>query len=196
MESKTTYFEKPGKDNTEATLAAARERADSLGIKTVLVATTRGNVGARTVEVFQGCKVIVVTHATGFHDTDVQELTAENRKLIEGRGGIIVTTGHTLAGIDRAWRTKHNTYVLADIVADTLRLFGQGMKVVCEIAAMAADAGLVRTDEDVISIAGAGKGADTAVVLTPANSHRFFDMKVKEIICKPLPGAQALSHTH
>ena len=50
-------------------------------------------------------------------------------------------------------------------------------------------AGLVRADEEVISIAGTGTGtgkeANTAVVLTPVNSHRFFDLKVKEIICKP-----------
>ena len=50
---------------------------------------------------------------------------------------------------------------------------------------MAADAGLVRTDEDVISIGGTGKGADTALLIQPANSSNFFDLKIKEIICKP-----------
>jgi hypothetical protein len=59
------------------------------------------------------------------------------------------------------------------------------MKVVCEVSTMAADAGLVRTDEDVIVIAGTGRGADTAVVIRPVNSQDFFDMKVKEILCKP-----------
>ena len=51
---------------------------------------------------------------------------------------------------------------------------------------MAADAGLVRTDEDIIVIGGTGQGADTAVVLRPVNSEDFFDLKVKEILCKPL----------
>jgi hypothetical protein len=50
---------------------------------------------------------------------------------------------------------------------------------------MAADAGLVRTDEECISIAGTGRGADTAVVLKPNYVHRLFDLRVKEIICKP-----------
>ena len=59
------------------------------------------------------------------------------------------------------------------------------MKVALEIAAMAADTGMVRTDEDVICIGGTGRGADTAVVLQPNYVHRFFDTKVKEIICKP-----------
>ena len=50
---------------------------------------------------------------------------------------------------------------------------------------MAADAGLVRTDEDVISIGGTGRGADTALVLQPNNSFNIFDLRVKEVICKP-----------
>ena len=50
---------------------------------------------------------------------------------------------------------------------------------------MAADAGLVRTDEDIISVAGTGKGVDTALVIQPANSDDFLKLKVKEVICKP-----------
>jgi hypothetical protein len=76
-------------------------------------------------------------------------------------------------------------YVLGETIADTLRIFGQGMKVVCEISMMAADSGLVRTDEDIIAIAGSSRGADTAVVLKPVNTHNFFDLKIREILCKP-----------
>jgi len=50
---------------------------------------------------------------------------------------------------------------------------------------MASDAGLVRTDEDVISIGGAIREADAALMLRPVNSQDFFDLKVKEILCKP-----------
>ena len=70
-------------------------------------------------------------------------------------------------------------------MAQTLRFFGQGMKVVVEIAAMAADAGVIPVDEDVIVVAGSNRGADTAVVLRAANSHNIFDMVVREIIAKP-----------
>jgi len=61
------------------------------------------------------------------------------------------------------------------------------MKVACEIAVMAADAGMIRTDEDIIAIAGVGRsgGADTAAVIKAEPAHRFFDLKVKEVICKP-----------
>jgi len=66
-----------------------------------------------------------------------------------------------------------------------LRLFGEGMKVAVEIVAMAADAGLIPVDRDVIAIAGTGRGADTAIVIRPANSKNLFDMTIREIIAKP-----------
>jgi len=185
MESKIVYFEKPGSQNTEAVLNIAKQRAEELGIKTIVVATTEGNTAVKTVEVFSGLKVIAVTHVTGFREPNIQECTEENRRLVESKGGIVLTAAHAFGGISRAMRNKFNTYVTGDIISNTLYIFGQGMKVACEIALMAADSGLVRTDEEIISIAGTGLGADTAVVLTPVNTRDFFDLKVKEILCKP-----------
>lgn len=69
--------------------------------------------------------------------------------------------------------------------AHTLRLLGQGFKVALEISLMAADAGLISTWEEVLAIGGSNSGADTAVVLTPANAQDFFELKVHEIVCKP-----------
>lgn len=50
---------------------------------------------------------------------------------------------------------------------------------------MAADAGLILVDKDIIAIAGTGKGADTALRIRPANAAKFFDLKIREIIAKP-----------
>ena len=177
-----TYFEKPGKENTQRTLDLARRRAEELGIKTIVVASTRGETGAKACEDFRGYDVVVVTHSTGFKEPNYQELTDENRAAIEAAGGKILTCQHTFGGVARAVRKKLRTYELEEIIAYTLRIFGEGMKVVVEIALMAADAGLVRTDEPVIAIAGTGKGADTAVVLKPANAQAFFDLQVLEIL--------------
>ncbi len=185
MEGKIVYFEKPGVDNTEEVLRIAKQRAEELSIKTIVVATTIGDTAVRAVEVFQGMRVVAVTHYTGMKEPNYQELTDENRQKIESKGGIVLTTAHAFIGIDGAMRKKFNMNLLGDVIANTLRIFGQGMKVVPEIAMMAADAGLVRTDEDVISIAGTGRGADTAVVLRPVNMVDFFDLRVKEILCKP-----------
>lgn len=185
MEEKIVYFDKPGVDNMEETLQIAKKRANELGIKTVVVASTLGNTGARAVEVFKGMQVVVVTHSAGFHGPNTQELTEDNREKITKGGGIIFTATHLFSGVGAAMRKKFSTYLLGDIVANTLRLVGQGMKVVVEITVMAADAGLIRTDEDVIAIAGTGRGADYAVVVRPVNSGDFFDLKIKEILCKP-----------
>ena len=185
MEGKITYFEKVGRENTEEVLRIARERAEELGIKTILVASTYGDTAARAVAVFEGFRVIAVGHATGAREPDIQQFTEENKQKVESKGGIIVTTTHAFAGINRAIRQKFDTITPVEIIAQTLFIFGAGMKVVCEIALMAADAGLVRTDEDVITIGGTGRGADTALVLRPVNSMGFFDLRVKEILCKP-----------
>ncbi len=185
MELKTVYFDKPGAENTEATLRLAKQRADELGIKTILVASTTGETAVRAVDAFPGRRVIAVTHSAGFREPNTQEFSEESKKIVEGKGAIVHTATHTFSGISRALRSKYNTPGTGDIIADTLRIFGQGVKVACEITTMAADGGLVRTDEDIIAIAGSGRGADSAVVLTPVNSANFFNLRVKEILCKP-----------
>ena len=189
--AQTIYFEQSGRSNTERTLQLARARAEALGLRTILVATTSGETGARAAQLFQGFEVIAVTHSTGFHAPDQQELTAENRAAIESAGARILTCQHALGGVNRAVRTKLGTYQLDEIIAYTLRLFGQGIKVVVEMALMAADAGLGRTDTPVIAIAGSGRGADTAAVLLPANAQTFFDLDIVEIVCRPSPAHPA-----
>jgi len=185
IESKIVYFEKPGSENTETVLRIARQRAEELGINSILVASTTGATAVKAMDALKGLRVIVVSHVAGMHEPDTQEFTEENRKIVESKGGIMLTAAHAFSGVSRALRTKFDTVTIGDVIADSLRIFGQGIKVTCEIALMAADAGLVRTDEDIICIAGTGRGADTAVVLKPVNARRFFDLKVKEILCKP-----------
>ncbi len=185
MESKTVYFKNPGSKNTEEVFRIAKQRAEELGIKTIVVASTRGDTAVKAMDALKGLRVIIVSHVTGFYEPDAQQFTEENRKIVESKGGIIVTAAHAFAGLSRAMRHKYNMYVLGEVIADTLRIFGQGTKVACEVALMAVDSGLVRTDEEVIAIGGTDQGADTALVLRPANTHRFFDLKVKEILCKP-----------
>ena len=173
------------KADLNTVLDAAKKRAEELGIRSVVVASTRGETGVKAAEMFRGYNVVVVTHSTGFSGLDVQELTPENRERILKAGGKILTTTHAFGGLGRAVRRKFGTYQSDEIVANTLRVFGQGTKVAVEIALMAADSGLISVKEDVISIGGSGSGADTALVIQPANVQDFFDVKVREIICKP-----------
>jgi hypothetical protein len=183
--SRTVYFLEPGSKNTEKTFEVAKRRAEELGIKTIVIASTSGETGLKAVRAFTDYKVVVVTHTTGFRAPDVQELTPENRTKILEEGGSILTAAHAFGGVGRAIRRKLNTTQVDEIMAHTLRIFGQGTKVACEIALMAADAGLVRTDEEVICIGGTARGADTALVVKPASTHDFFELRVKEVLCKP-----------
>ena len=186
MEAKIVYFPEPGKQNTDEVLRLAVIRAAELGIKSILVASTTGDTALKAVEVFKGARIVAVSHFTGMIEPNTQEFTEENRQKVLSAGGTVLTATHLFSGLSRAMRKKFKMHLFEEVAANTLRIFGQGMKVVCEIALMAADAGLVRTDEDIIVIGGTGRGADTAVVLRPVNSEDFFDLKVREILCKPL----------
>ena len=127
----------------------------------------------------------MVSHVTGFLEPNRQEMSDDVRQELLDKGAAVLTCQHAFGGVGRGIRKKLGAYQVDEIAAYTLRTFAHGTKVAIELALMAADAGLVRTDEDVISVGGSGKGADTALVLRPANSADFLDLKVKEVICKP-----------
>ena len=180
------YFRKPGKTNTGDVLAAAAGRAAGLGIATAVVPSVSGRTALAAREAFgKDVRVIAVTHVAGFERPDTQEMKTAARNRLESAGIRVFTGQHAFGGVGRAVRNKLGTYQLDEIMAWTLRTFGQGTKVAVEIAVMAADVGLIRTAEDVIALGGTCDGVDTALVLRPANSARFFDLKVREVICKP-----------
>lgn len=182
----TIYFNEIGENNTDITLKIAKERAEKLGIKNIVVASTRGTTGVKASEAFKGFNLVVVSHHTGFKELDFQELTPENKEIILKNGGKILTTSHAFGSIGRAIRRKFNTYQVDEVIAATLKIFGQGTKVAIEIAIAAADAGLISVKENVISIGGSSRGADTALIMIPSNVFDFFNLKVREVICKPI----------
>lgn len=185
MECKTTYFEQPGAGNTDATLRLARERAEQLGIESIVVASYTGFTGVKASTMFKGFNLVVVAGVVGFKEPNATMLSAENREIIERNGGRVLHAAHSFGTLGRAVHNRFNTIQVDEIIAHVLRLFGQGVKVSCEITCMAADAGLIRTNEDAIGIAGSAGGADSALVLTAANTHTFFNTRIREIICKP-----------
>lgn len=181
----TTYFKEPGKVNSREALIIAKKRADELGLKDVVVASYTGETGALAAEIFKGYNLIVVAGMVGFMEPNQDRMKAEYKKTIEDSGGKIIRACHSFGALGRAVNKKFNTIQIDEIIAHVLRLFGAGVKVACECACMAADAGLIMTDREVVSLGGNGGGADTAVILLPSNTHRFFDMRIREIVCKP-----------
>lgn len=182
---KTVYFRDCGEENTDTLLKLVKAYAQDEGIKDIVVASTIGYTGVTVSKIFKGLNVVVVTHHFGFLGPGKNELEEENRKKILENGAKILTTTHALSGVERAVRRKFATIMPLEIMAHTLRLFGEGTKVCVEIALMAADAGLISEDKEIITIAGTSRGADTALVIKPACTARFFDLEIREIIAKP-----------
>jgi len=154
-------------------------------IKDIVVASTTGETGAKASRLFKRFNLVVVTHHFGFPKSGGTELKEKYRQEILANGAKLFTGTHSLSGPERAIRKKFGTIEPLELIANTYRTLGEGTKVCVEITLMASDAGLIPVDRDVIAIAGTSSGADTALVIRPANSSNFFDLKIKEIIAKP-----------
>jgi len=185
VERKTVYFEAPGEQNTESVLELVKNYAQAKGIKDIVVASTTGETGVKASKIFKGFNVVVVSHHVGFHEPGVWELNEENRRKILDNGAKVLTATHALSGVERAVRKKFGTIMPLEIMAHTLRLFGEGTKVCVEITVMAADAGLIPVDREIVAIGGTGRGTDTALVIKPATASSFFNLEIREIIAKP-----------
>ncbi len=179
-------FERAGRANTDACLDAAVSEMKDSGISSLIVASTCGDTALKAASLVSSmdAKLVIITHNYGFREPAHLEMTPETRKRLEDMGALVHTGTMPFRNIGTAIR-KTLGYSQQELIANTLRLMGQGIKVCVEIAMMASDAGLVGT-EDVVTVAGTGRGADTAAVLKPASSNCLFDIKVRKIIAKPL----------
>jgi hypothetical protein len=183
MEEKITYFEKPGKENTETTLKLALERAKARGINKVVMASTLGDTARLAAKLWkdEGIKLIIVPHQLGFAGMNFDpQLKVELEKQ-----GHVVHFGTMLFHTDKFYGTDTPT-----IMASLLRTFCQGMKVCVEIILMAGDAGHVGIGEKVVVVTGSGRGADTAIVAAASTSTHLADLHIEEIICKPVQTRQ------
>lgn len=180
------FLEKAGPQNTHQALAALAASIDRYGVKQVVIASTYGDTGLAAARLLRGRDVeqVVVTHNFGFREPGRLEMSGEVRAELEAMGVRVHTGTMPFRNIGTAVREKL-AYSQQDLVANTLRLFGQGMKVCVEIVLMAADAGLIRP-ADVLAVAGTGRGADTVALIAPQSSNKLFDLKVREILAKPL----------
>jgi hypothetical protein len=183
LEEKIVYHEEPGIKNTETTLKLAVERARARGIKKIVLASTRGDTARLAAKLWakSGIKIVVVPHQFGFVGMQFPpELVTELEKQ-----------GHSVHFGTMLFHTEHlygmNT---PTVMANLLRTFCQGMKVCVEIIFMATDGGHVDVGEQVVVVAGSGRGADTAVVAIAAPSTRLGELHIMEIICKPLQTKQ------
>ena len=178
-------FEQISPENTPVTIKLALEKARELSTDIVL-ATTSGASALMAAEFasevdYKG-RIIVVTHVWGMRSPGENELLHDNRRKLEETGAVIVTAAHTLSGAERSMSGKFGGVYPVEIMANTLRLLCQGVKVCIEIGAMALDAGAIREPRPVVTLGGTNEGLDTACVLTPGYSAKIFETRVHEIL--------------
>lgn len=167
-------------NETEKTVLFAQKKAQELGIQHIVVASSYGT----TLSYFKNTNLHVVGVSTAYNH-GVCTLSEEKRKAYEKMGFDIVTAAHTLSGAERSFSNRYGGYGPVEIMADTLRMFGQGVKVCVEVSTMALDAGKIPYHEKVIAIAGNGQGANTVLLLTPSYTSSILDTKIHQILCKP-----------
>ena len=158
-----TYFEKPGRDNIDQTLKIVRNRVKELGVKNIVLASTRGFTAEKAFDAFKETDVKLIVVGIG-RDSFPQELL-----------GRLEEEGHQVCF------SKETDYEYPDLVKTAYRRFCEGMKVAPEIAMIAVEKGLVSKGTKTISI---GKW-DTAIVLEPATFPNFSDLKINEVLCMP-----------
>ena len=171
---------------TDEVLGIARDALAKKELRDVVVASTQGKTGLVSAKLFGSLEVnlIVVAHSIGFREPNTNEFSPEMKKEIQKLGGSVLFSTMPFHSINDAIRVKMGSSI-ETLIADTLRMMGQGTKVCAEIVAMACDAGLVESDMKVLAIAGTGRGADTVLIVKSANSRRFFDLKIVEVLAKP-----------
>ncbi|MCE5214920.1 MAG: hypothetical protein LLF83_09415 [Methanobacterium sp.] len=187
MEKSIHYFENPGIENTDKLIELVKERKEELNIDYIVIASASGSSGVKFAQKIGNVNIVNVTHHAGFRGGDELEITAENRKKLEDLDVEIYAGSHALSGVGRGISNKFKGVTPVEVIAETLRMFSQGIKVCVEISIMAADGGLIPTDSEIIAIGGTGTGVDTAVVLKAAHQGNFFDMRIHEIIAMPRP---------
>jgi len=182
------YLDKPGRSGNSACVLAAAQRAASLGLAHAVVATTTGRTALDLALALRKCasraKVVGVGYAADFA-ARWGRLDPGLVKRAEELGVTFITGGHAFGGVNSAIQSKFGGLSPNKIVAQTYYTMGQGFKVAVEVALMAADQHRLPQGREVLALGGTGKGADTALVLTPACSGGFFDLRIHEIVCKP-----------
>jgi hypothetical protein len=187
MERKVLYFDKPGPKNTKSCLDIVKKILKEEKIRDIVVASTKGETGLLFAEELKDFDInlVVVTHSYGFREPNTLEMSDETRERILKLGAKVYTGTMITHTLETALAQKFGGVYPTLLVAQTLRRFGEGPKVCCEIVMMAADAGLIPEGIEVLAVAGTARGADTVMILRSSTSKRFLDLKVLEILAKP-----------
>ena len=150
-------------------MTRAKERADALGVRNVVVATNSGASLSSAMDAFgPDHRFFAVGNPASAHERGLvlhDGISNETKAALEAKGVTVVLQDQSLfqhpgqsvtgASLDEVMRNAAPTgrFRALSIVYSTLQIFGDGPRVCIEIAMMAADSGLLPLDEDCIAIA-------------------------------------------
>ena len=190
------FFSKPGGNNTPQVIQAVRSRIREGDIMKILVASESGRLALEFKKELPEQMVVCVTY-----DRETRRMYKKPellKKELAASGITIVDTVKeplTRALVFRNWWERKNIALpgeSADLFWMTLICVGgHGLRTAVEIVFMAVEAQVVRTGEKVLSVAGTGRGADSALVMKASKfedavgRHPLSRMKIEEILAMP-----------
>ncbi len=183
------YFKEAGIKNTDETLNLAKERAIELRIRNIIITSTTGLSAEKAMDVFKNLNINLIV--VGMQKDRFSEKVINHLKQ-EGH--------HMIFPSDFKQPRPGKIPPYANVI---LRRFCEGMRAAVHIALIAVDLDLVPEREELIAIAGTGRGTripyeggggvDVAIVIEPTKSDDFFKPKalkedrrqIREVLCRP-----------
>lgn len=169
MVEKSVLYLKPGGKGTARLIEAVAERVKEGDLASVVVASSKGKTAVKLGEALKGAAGVVSVTEFTYGD----EIKKSMKKL-----KVIPVEKAELPIQDRRE------------MREALLMFGAGVKAALEVAAVAAEKGLVQGN--VLVVAGSKGGLDTAMVVRPSPPSDFSNpdpekrMAVREIVAMPL----------
>jgi len=199
IERNVRYFEKPGKENTEAAIEAVHTYLyGDNDAAAVVVASISGETALKVESRLRGISIpiICVTGSPSWQNYPEYELPLIGptiRADLEKAGVRIVdSVPSSLSDTIEFSFARYGFRSPVWIFVETLQAVGgYGLKTAVESVLMATDGGSISPFKKVVAIAGTGKGADTAVVIRSTFSSTVFSsdsqkrLMINEILAMP-----------
>jgi hypothetical protein len=190
------YFNQAGASNTPKVIGAVKRRIRLGGISKILVASESGQLALKLRRILSRIPIVCVTYdektRRKYHKPPLMKSELQKQEII-----VVDTVPEPLGRelIFRNWFEKETIRLpgaSADLFWMTLICVGgHGLRTAVEIVFMAVEVGIIKPRERVISVAGTGWGADSAIVMA---ATRFANavgvrpkmrMKIEEILAMP-----------
>lgn len=195
-QTKVYFFNTAGPENTAKVINAVRQRIRLGDISKILVASESGRLALELRRAFRRTSIVCVTYdektRRKYHKPALM------KSELQKQGIVVVDTVPEPLGRELTFRNwwEKETVRLPGVSADLFWMTlicvgGHGLRTAVEIVFMSVESGVVKVGEKILSIAGTGFGADSAIVMT---ASRFNDavgegsgrrMKIEEILAMP-----------